>query len=492
MDLHVGLDGPGDLASKVYGQIRAAIVDGRLPAGERLPSSRELADRLAVSRNTVGVAYDRLAAEGFVLARVGAGTFVSDERPHPVVDRRPDSPLRPRGVWDRMGEAPVMADAVVEFDFRAGIPDATRFPYSTWRAMFAEELRPSAVGTGTHIDAAGLTALRVAIAQHIGVSRAVRSAADEVFVTSGSQQAVDLVIRVLVEPGDTVAMEDPGYLPVRRAFVAHGAKVVDVPVDAEGLVVDALPDHARLVYVTPSHQFPLGMPMSLRRRLALLRWAERAGAAVVEDDYDSEYRYGGRPLETLHSLDHTGRVLYVGSFSKVLLPTLRLGFLVAPAPLRTALRKAKHVTDWHTEVPVQAVAARFLAGGHLSRHIRRMRAVYAGRHHLIRARLVESFAGRLDAVPSAAGLHIAALLPAGTDDKDVAAKAFAVGVAVQPLSRYHRAPSASPGLILGYGAIATDRIEEGLRRLDEVLRHEAPAQRRPGGPTAADPPGTFR
>ena len=469
MDLHVSLDGPGDLATKVYGQIRAAIVDGRLPAGERLPSSRELADRLAVSRNTVGVAYDRLAAEGFVLARVGAGTFVSGDRPHPAVDRRPDSPLRPRPVWDRIGDPLVMSDTEAEFDFRAGIPDATRFPYSTWRAMLAEELRPTAVGTGTHIDAAGWPALRSEIARHIGVSRAVYATPDEVFVTSGSQQAIDLVTRVLLEPGDTVAMEDPGYLPVRRAFVAHGARVVDVPVDAEGLVVDAVPDDARLVYVTPSHQFPLGMAMSLRRRLALLAWAERTGAAVIEDDYDSEYRYGGRPLEPLHSLDHTGRVLYVGSFSKVLLPTLRLGFLVAPPPLHAALRKAKHVTDWHTEVPLQAVAARFLAGGHLSRHVRRMRAIYATRHHLVRARLAESFAGRLDAEPSVAGLHITALLPEGKDDGEVVAAAFAAGVAVQPLSRYRMRAPGRPGLLLGYGAIATERIDEGMRRLDKVL-----------------------
>ena len=197
--------------------------------------------------------------------------------------------------------------------------------------------------------------------------------------------------------------------------------------------------------------------------------AQRTGAAVIEDDYDSEYRYGGRPLEPLHSLDHTGRVLYVGSFSKVLLPTLRLGFLVAPPPLRAALRKAKHVTDWHTEVPLQAVAARFLAGGHLSRHVRRMRTIYATRHHLVRTRLAESFAGRLDAEPSVAGLHITALLPEGKDDGEVVAAAFAAGVAVQPLSRYRMRAPGRPGLLLGYGAIATERIDEGMRRLDKVL-----------------------
>ena len=200
-----------------------------------------------------------------------------------------------------------MSDLNADFDFRPGVPDASRFPYSTWRALLAEQLRPGAVGSAAHIDPAGVGALRTAIARHVGVSRAVRAVPDDVFVTSGSQQAIDLIARVLLEPGERVAVEDPGYPPVRGAFTAHGAQVVGVPVDAEGLVTDALPDDARLVYVTPSHQFPLGVAMSLRRRLALLAWAERTGAAIIEDDYDSEYRYGGRPLEPLHSLDHTGR-----------------------------------------------------------------------------------------------------------------------------------------------------------------------------------------
>ncbi len=306
MELHISLDGPGDLSTKMYDQIRAAIVAGRVQPGQRLPSTRELAGRLAVSRTTVGVAFDRLLAEGFVHGRVGAGTFVS-ATPHPYTDERPaTSPLRPRPVWDRLYEPLVMSDLHADFDFRSGVPDASRFPYSTWRALMTEQLRPGAVGSAAHIDPAGVDALRTAIARHVGVSRAVRAVADDVFVTSGSQQAVDLIARVLLEPGERVAVEDPGYPPVRGAFTAHGAQVVGVPVDAEGLVTDALPDDARLVYVTPSHQFPLGVAMSLRRRLALLAWAERTDAAIVEDDYDSEYRYGGRPLEPLHSLDHTG------------------------------------------------------------------------------------------------------------------------------------------------------------------------------------------
>ena len=242
-----------------------------------------------------------------------------------------------------------------------------------------------------------------------------------------------------------------------------------MPVDAEGLVVDRLPDTARMVYVTPSHQFPLGPAMSLPRRLALLDWADRVGASIVEDDYDSEFRYGGRPLEPLHVLDHTGRVLYVGSFSKVLLPTLRLGFVVAPAPLHVPLRKAKYVTDWHTAVPVQAAAARFLDDGHLARHVRRMRGVYAARHQLVTTVLAAELADLLRPVPSAAGLHVTVLLRRHADDAAVAAAAAADGIALLPLSACAVSAPAPPGLLLGYGAIQTDRVAAGLRRLRHTL-----------------------
>ena len=257
--------------------------------------------------------------------------------------------------------------------------------------------------------------------------------------------------------------------------------MVGVPVDAEGLVTDALPDDARLVYVTPAHQFPLGVAMSLRRRLALLAWAERTGAAIVEDDYDSEYRYGGRPLEPLHGLDHTGRVLYVGSFSKVLLPTLRLGFVVAPPPLHDALRKAKHLTDWHTQVPLQAAAARFVADGHLARHIRRMRAVYAPRHQMIQAALTGPLAAHLRVIPSAAGLHVAALLRTGGDDTAVVTRALARDVALQPLSHFRIGTDGPQGLVLGYGAIPTEHIDEGLRRLACTMPAERQAAEGPPG-----------
>jgi GntR family transcriptional regulator/MocR family aminotransferase len=361
-----------------------------------------------------------------------------------------------------------MSASGAAFDFRMGVPDAARFPYAPWRARVTRQLRALRVGTGAHIGAAGHPALRAAIARHVAVSRAVRAVQDDVLVTNGSQQAIDLIARVLLEPGEVVAVEDPGYPPPRRAFVAHGCEVVGVPVDDEGIVVDAIPREARLVYVTPSHQFPLGMAMSMGRRQALLRWADEAGAAIIEDDYDSEFRYGGRPLETLQSLDRTGRVLYVGTLSKVMLPTLRLGFAVAPAPLHAALRRAKYVADWHTAVPVQAAAAEFIDDGLLAEHIRRMRRVYAERHDLITRTLRRDFADHLSPIASAGGLHLAAPFHRGEPhrDEEVVRRARKAGVAVMALSRYAvgGAPP-RPGLLIGYGAIATDRIGEGLRRL---------------------------
>jgi GntR family transcriptional regulator/MocR family aminotransferase len=266
-------------------------------------------------------------------------------------------------------------------------------------------------------------------------------------------------------------VEDPGYPLPRRAFEVHGCRVIGVPVDDEGLVVDAIPEAARLVYVTPSHQYPLGMAMSMARRQALLAWAQRVDACIVEDDYDSEFRYGGRPLEPLQSLDPTGRVLYVGSLSKVMLPTLRLGFVVAPPSLHATLRKAKHLADWHTAVPMQAAAADFIDDGLLAQHVRRMRRVYAGRHERILSVLASDLVGRLEPLPSTGGLHLAALLHdhEGDADRVVAERARARGVSMLPMSYHHVTTPPRAGLLLGYGALECDRIAEGLRRLSECL-----------------------
>jgi GntR family transcriptional regulator / MocR family aminotransferase len=466
VDVHVSLVGRKDLTGEIYRQLRRAILDGRLPPGGRLPPTRELAWRLSVSRTTVEVAYDRLTGEGFVSARRGAGTFVSE-----AVAGSPGQPgpaggvLRPRPLWEAITVPRVVEERLAEFDFRPGIPDAELFPYQTWRRLLAQQLRPAAVAGGAYGDPAGHPDLRRAIARHVGVSRGVQTAAGQV-VTNGTQQAVDLVARVLLEPGDRVAVETPGYWPLGRLLASLGAEVFPVPVDAEGLVVEAIPPGVRLVTVSPSHQFPLGMAMSLPRRMALLAWAERHGAAIVEDDYDSEFRYNGRPIDPLQTLDPHGRVLYVGSFSKTMLATLRLGFVVVPEPLTEAVRAAKFVADWHTSLPTQALAG-FIEQGYLARHIRRMRRVYQERHQLIVGILADQFTDQVKLIPSLTGLHVTAIVR-GVTPAELAAvleRARAAGVGLMALSTWDAGPLSQPVLILGYGAIPTSRIEEGLRRL---------------------------
>jgi GntR family transcriptional regulator/MocR family aminotransferase len=468
VELHVSLIGRKNLSGEIYRQLRRVILDGRLRPGDLLPPSRELARGLGVSRNTVTVAYDRLAGEGFVTSRVGAGTFVNQRVSQaPREAKRPaDGALRPRPIWDSIPLSTAFGRQA-QFDFRTGLPDASLFPHDAWRRLMVRQLRSDVVRAGLYGHPAGHRDLREAIARHIGIARGVEASAEDVTVTSGTQQALDVVARVLLAPGDRVAVEDPGYPPPRRLFESLGMRVRGVPVDRHGLVVDALPRHARLVYVTPSHQFPLGVPMALSRRQALLAWAERTNAAIIEDDYDSEFRFGGRPIEPLQTLDTAGRVVYVGSFSKTMLPTLRLGFVVTPPSLRAAVHKAKYVTDWHTSMLAQATLARFISDGGFARHIRRVGGAYRVRHEMVMNALTHDFADHLEVIQSAAGLHVAAVARRASTDQigAVVRRASEAGVEVHELSRYAVDGRARPGLVLAYGAIATAHIEEGLRRL---------------------------
>ena len=476
MDVHVRLDGQQDLSGQIYRQVRAALHDGLLRPGDRLPATRELARRLAVARNTVAVAYERLTAEGYTDGRVGSGTFVRTTglpAREATADTDAAAPgLRPRALWTTLSPwagPEATGPTAAAHDFRAGLPDARLFPYDAWRPLVSRELRLSASGAAGYGDPAGHAGLRTALARHIGLSRAVRTEPDDVLVTTGTQQALDLLARVLLEPGDRVAVEDPGYPPARLAFLAHGAEVTHIPVDAEGLRVDALPPDTRAVYVTPAHQFPLGMAMSLRRRTALLRWARRHGAAVIEDDYDSEFRFGGRPVETLHSLDGGRHVIYVGSFSKVMLPSLRLGFLVAPAPVGRARRPAHYPPPRPPTVPTHAARAPGHDDRLLARHIRRMRNVYATRHDALTRTLTGRFADLTELVPSAAGLHVTAFTRGPLADPqalaDHAAGARASGVAIHTLAELAASRRARPGFVFGYGSISAPDIVPGLDRL---------------------------
>jgi GntR family transcriptional regulator/MocR family aminotransferase len=469
MDLHVHLDANLPLSPQIYRQLRAGILDGRLRSGQRLPPTRELARRLEVARNTVAVAYELLAADGLLSGRVGAGSYVHAEHLH-LRSRRTAlaGAVRPRAGW----RAQVLdtAAAAARYDFRIGVPDVTLFPTRTWSRVLARAASAVSSRDDTYGDPSGLDTLRAAIARHIGVSRAVRADASDVLITQGAQQAFDLAGRVLVEPGTCVAVEEPGYPAVRALFESLGARVIGVRVDAEGLDVRALPSAASIVYVTPSHQFPLGMPLSLERRLTLLDWATRHDAVILEDDYDSEFRFGGRPLDPLQSLDRTGRVIYVGSFSKVLLPGLRLGFLVAPASLQPALRAAKQLTDWHSTTMLQAALATFIDDGHLAAHLRKVGRDYADRH----ARLTQALEARCGAwlrlVPSAAGLHLAAEVDAAVNLPVLVQRGLDRGLLVRPLSAFSRAAGSQGGLVLGYGAIRGTGIEEGVRELAAMRR----------------------
>jgi GntR family transcriptional regulator/MocR family aminotransferase len=379
--------------------------------------------------------------------------------------------LRARPIWNAIS-LPTAFDQPAQFDFRTGLPDASLFPHETWRRLMARALREDqAVSAGVYAHPAGHGALREHIAHHLAISRGVETSSEDVTITSGTQQALDLIARVLLSPGDSVAVEDPGYPPPRRLFASLRARVRPVPVDEHGLVVEALPRNTRLIYVTPSHQYPLGVSMTLPRRLALLAWAERHNACIVEDDYDSEFRFGGRPIDPLQTLDRGGRVVYVGSFSKTLLPTLRLGFLVTPPSLNAAVHKAKFVTDWHTSMLAQGTLARFMGEGGFARHIRKVGVIYRVRHQMITAMLARDFADHLEVIPSTVGLHVAAIARHAAPGRiaAVARRAAGSGVAVQELSRFAFGRGRPSGLMFGYGAIATDHIAEGLRRLRASL-----------------------
>ncbi|CAH2397167.1 GntR family transcriptional regulator [Mesorhizobium ventifaucium] len=461
---HVSLVGRKDLSGEIYRQIRRAVLDRRLRPGDPLPPGRELARALAVSRATVTVAYERLAAEGFLTSRQGSGTFVSElVTPAERERRRPTGTLQPLPIWEAM--SPPVTFETARFDFRSGLCDASLFPHRSWRRSVTWALRSGETTAGVYEHPAGHHDLKVAIARHIGISRGIAASADDIIVTNGTQQALDVLARVLLASGDGIAVEDPSYGPPRRLFKALGIRVIGVPVDRQGLVVAALPRGIRAVYVTPSHQFPLSVTMTLPRRQALLAWAERNNAAIIEDDYDSEFRFGGRPLEPLQTLDTKGRVIYVGSFSKTMLPTLRLGFLVTPPSLREALHKAKFVSDWHSSTIGQAALARFIDEGVFARHLRRVGAIYRERHQILADTISRDFAEHLELIPSTSGLHITALARTMSVDQiaEIARRAADRGVAVQVLSWFAVSEIPRAGVMLGYGAIPTDHIEEGMR-----------------------------
>jgi GntR family transcriptional regulator / MocR family aminotransferase len=468
----------GERLRALHGQLRAAILEGRLQPGLRLPSTRALADACGVSRNTAMAAYDLLLSEGYLAARQGAGTYVANALPdltqrkapgerHSSNDRRLNTFWRQSAVKiDTPRESPP------RFDFRLGVPDVSHFPMDVWRRLSSRVLRAYCKMPVPFDEPHGRPALREAIARYVSFARAVACQADDITVTAGAQQAFDLLARILVTPGRTVvAVENPGYPPVRAAFAAAGAKIVATPVDAEGLVVERLPPNAAVVCVTPSHQFPLGSAMSARRRAALLEFAHARGAVVIEDDYDSEFRFGGRPLDALQTLDRTESVFYVGTFSKSLFPALRLGFAVAPPWAHRALGEAKRYADSHSAPLTQETLAAFITAGHLARHVRRMRRIYGARRQVLLDGLRAEFSRWLEPVPSVAGLHLAALAKGAMDIPLVAENALRREVGVRAVERFRSGKTGgASGLVFGYGALDEQGIVAGLTRLRRVFQ----------------------
>jgi GntR family transcriptional regulator/MocR family aminotransferase len=471
MDLFLDPMLKGDKTSELFEQLREAIVSGRLAAGDRLPPTREVAGQLVVSRSTVTTAYGRLAAEGYIEGRAGAGSYVSPglssagrsrQQPaalEPVV-RVPSSTIQ----WALAG----FDETPPKFDLRTGRPDPALFPLVEWRRCMTTAMQTA---PGGYVDPAGLPALRRAIAQWIGRSRAVEATADQVVITSGAQQGIDLITRLLVAPGQAVAVEDPGYPPVAALLAASGVEVLPVPVDSQGIVVDQIPNRARLVYTTPSHQAPMGVTMSMVRRRELMQFAEYHNVGIIEDDYDSEYRHADRPLEPLHRLDRHGRVIYVGTFSKTLSPSLRLGFIVLPQSLAAPAIALRSLIDWHPPATLQATLLRFIVDGHLERYLRRTRKIYSERHQIVIDFVREGVdTGLLVAPhPSYAGLHVTSLLPDGSDETTIREAARTNGIALGNFALCWQRPNAPAGLIIGFGATPTTDLPDALAALRQVL-----------------------
>ncbi|MES2938554.1 MAG: PLP-dependent aminotransferase family protein [Pseudomonadota bacterium] len=480
IDLRIPPAGSGQLLREIHGQLRGAILDGRLAPGFRLPPTRSFAEAYGVSRNTVAAAYEMLASEGHLEARVGSGNYVAAARARPRqrAAAAPALAARLQPAWRGLAAPAEPAAAPLRADFRLGVPDVSQLDLAVWRQLTGRALRDAVRARKGYLAPEGEEALRGAIAGHVAFSRAVACTPPQVVVTAGAQQAFDLLARLFVQPGKTVvAMEEPGYTPARRAFEAAGARIAPVPVDAEGIRVERIPAGAALVYVTPSHQFPLGCVLSAQRRAQLLALAERRNMLVVEDDYDGEFRFGGRPLDALQTLDRAGRVFYVGTFSKSLSPVLRMGYLVAPEWAVAPLAEAKRLADGFCNPLAQLALAAFIAEGGLARHLRRMQRVYAKRRALLLEGLRDALGAWLLPVPGEAGLHLAAWAVPGFDAQRFVAELRQAGVGVYRAAEYLHGTTGEEALLFGYGDLGEAGIAAGLQAMRELARRQAKPKR---------------
>ncbi|HVO64377.1 MAG TPA: PLP-dependent aminotransferase family protein [Terriglobales bacterium] len=462
-----------------YEELRSAILEGRLHPGARLPATRDLAQSYRISRATVIAAFEQLKSEGYVEGRIGSGTYVTHVLPDTLLQvgrvrqqerlphRRVSLSLYARRLppFRPMPLRPIRA-------FRANEPALDQFPTTLWAQVAARRLRRVSAQLLAGGDPLGYRPLREAVAEYLSTSRGVKCTADQVLIVSGAQEALDRTARILLNPGESVWMEEPGYPGAAVVFRALGARICRVPVDSEGLKLEYAIGRwppGRLVYVTPAHQFPLGVTMSLRRRLELLEWARQSGTLIFEDDYDSEYRYSGRPVPALQGLDRAGVVIFAGSFTAVLFPALRLGYLVVPTDMVDIFAAAESVSTHHPPLLEQAILCDFIAEGHFARHIRRMRELYAERLAVLLQGAREKLGDRLEISSVEAGLQTVGWLKNGMRSERVAAAAERDSVELVPLNRYAFGRAKKDGVILGFAAVEPRELRRGLERLAKAL-----------------------
>lgn len=475
------------LYRQIYEAIRRAILSGKLISGTRLPASRILAKHLSVSRLTVVNAFEQLLAEGYTEGKIGAGTFVASKIPEDLLqisgiekkDKTADF-AKEKVKVSKFAKRLTETNAKVSrfqttsnpVPFKNGLTAVREFPFGIWEKIAVRVYRQSRYKISGYGEAAGYRPLREAVAAHFAASRGVHCDIEQIFITNGAQQALDLIGRVLLEAGDKIWIEDPCYQEALRVFHAVGAEIIPVAVDEEGFNLEKAEkqdDAAKLVYITPSHQYPTGVTMSLARRLSLLEWARKNDAWIIEDDYNSEFRYAGRPLASLQNLDGCGRVIYVGTFSKTIFPALRLGCLVVPRNLIEIFAAARNLCDCHSPIFEQAILADFIAEGHFARHLRRMRTLYEKRQHILVKEAEKELKELLKISKATSGMHLIGWLAEGFDELKVAEKAFENGLNLSPLASYCVENKLPAGVILGYTGFDEKQIKQGIGKLKEVL-----------------------
>src|SRR5499427_750529 len=473
------------LTRQIYILVRSAVLSGALRPGTRMPSSRAMASKLGVARGTVVLAYEHLLAEGYVESRHGSGTFIASDLTGLASRRRSTPRATKRALPKSVRTFSDFERSTVQSDVRTFNTGRTLIDArtaETWRSLTHHAVRRLGANDLGYTDPAGLAELRANLCDYLRVARAVRCEPDQLVITAGTQQAIDIAIRVLLAPGDEVWVEDPGYPLTHAQLLLAKVKPHAIPVDTQGLIVDAgrrKAPRARAVFVTPSHQFPTGVAMSMVRRLELLAWARQSGAFIVEDDYTSEFRYSGPPLASLQGLDDSEQVIYVGTLNKALFPGLRIGYAVVPRALLRAFIGARYLIDRQHPTLQQAVVSEFMQQGHFGAHIRRIRQLYREQRDALAETLSRRAAGMLDVALPDQGMHLVAYLRDGSSDIEIEAKAQRAGIVVRAISRFYRAARPRPGLMLGFSGFPRQLIVPSAARLAALVARHGPTRAAP-------------